>query len=409
MTPGERRTQFSSQDLIRHLLLPTEPEGLRAALELAYFLSLETEEKRQMQVALAFDAGEEVLPSELRFRPQPDATPSSLRKIAVTADPVLSCLVLAWDAAGQRLIVRGIAHRPDIASHPAGYQRLLLIRVRGPGRVSIVTGLSEILYDRGAIKTPSSEVPIPESTITALTKHITTLAPLAPMLPLGRGGLLVSREGFKQHETLIRELARGLCVHLAPGWIGAILERVDRSRKGGGLLLPGAEWVNVRMPGSGTQLEPALDSLNGAPWNRGFLDALGWLLHVALAQQGKLILSDVKMSPQEWLERVGAHRVDAAAEALLTDADRVAALASTDGALVLDQILAPAAFGVKLTGGEPPDEFKRVVQARGLRHNSMARAVGSLGSGVGYVVSEDGGCTFLEKTGDAYNTGHREF
>lgn len=191
---------------------------------------------------------------------------------------------------------------------------------------------------------------------------------------------------------------------LADGLVLLITE-IRRLQHGGTLVVTTqSEEARLLTKSSDAQRFERRRAWSSEPWNRGMTDYIAWIACRNLALSGVSMVEGVKGSAIElrnWAVDVAHARCEQALAQWRVDAHRCAWLTQVDGAVVLDALLEPRAFGLKITLDNYerlPGSWRGFLEGRGTRHRAAACIADSLDSALALAVSQDGGVTLFVKS-----------
>jgi len=307
---------------------------------------------------------------------------------------------------------------PDISpTFPENRWRTVKIRVIGPGAIELTVGDATVRFDRHSYESIDESRTISELVPAKYSESIATVC-TAPTqfnfgLWLGHSVVGYSPELLKEHSSVLWEEALAVARGAATQTVAALIRDIRAGMHGGTI-------VFVDDPDEGESPIAQLDVIDAYrlqewnspmkpdPWNCGLLDYVGWRTHRELARRGITVLSDLGTSGQDlrkWADSVGWIRVKLAAELWEADTHATARLASTDGAVILDQRFRPLAFGCKFgsvnSGSHQDSNTENSLLGKGMRHRSAAAVVARDPNAMALVISQDGSVTAFRHDGDA--------
>lgn len=382
------------------------PPGLKAVLAACASASLAQEEGAYLRCAVALHPERRANSAQLMmigFTPfaEPWALElNTLVKLGSGTTPTATCLVAAGDAHSDGVSLLGIARHPPPRLETSGF---VWIELLGPGRLRVRgRGGRTVVHSPGAVRLERD------------TRELVAFMPRAAAEGLateysqaGHGGSIrIGGRPFKLKAPLPRSgpvtALREKMVELANGYVLTglldLASSIESLGHGGAILLASraAMAQHPEVLTGGVEFGEEIREHAGSGWTVGLGAALA--LHAAVdldrAKAGLFIDADAEglRKHHEVVMRVWDQRRPA-----------LAAMATADGLLVLDEMLKLVAFKRRVTGvvgtAEFPEEVKRFLDGKGERHRSLAHAVQTLGTeAVGVAVSHDGGYTMFHCT-----------
>lgn len=365
------------------------PEGAKEFVETAYRASLHLEEGQQLRFTCALVGPDAQVPYQVRLPDRPSATVQRLRKLGVGIAHGLGVLV-AQGAAPPVLT--------GICSRRAAYNLLLhvmsppplIVTVRGLGEIRVDHGITSAVFSRDRYLEPTSDHEILSVIWPDIaTSLVTQVEPESSRM----------FEQFSEKSEFVRDYVRtpepAPGMHLQAARNVRLLAKAMWEHGGGGaaLIVPNAETDPAKVTDKLHKLETPDVGEPCEEWSGKVMEVLA--LQTITPRNPPLRASLDDPYQKHMLE---AHRF---AE---EEIQQTARLAVTDGALILNWVFTPLALGAKLkTGTDFSPQVAEFLRERekGMRHRSMATAVGALKGAVGLVVSSDGDCTlFGNRTGN---------
>lgn len=221
---------------------------------------------------------------------------------------------------------------------------------------------------------------------------------------MGHGAGITEPTLFGLHkETLIAE-ARQVARPLLTEYLDDLVREIRNTGRGGALLvLTEIASAGNRQLMTGTHVARPHKRYRDELWNAGVLNAFDWMVHLRMADLGKMVLiNEEAMPPKAWIRKIGLDGFGKAIDTQTNDAKRVAQLTAIDGAVVVNGFLSPLMFGAKFATvdiRQLPEVVARKVSERGMRHRSMAATVSVIPESAGIVVSQDGDATVFVNRG----------
>jgi hypothetical protein len=388
----------------------TNREAVSTVLTHVYHASLYKEESREVRcrVLLIDDAADGYL-DLLPFASPVPLNAASLRRLSVGAVEPDSVIVVT--CGGNTPAIAGYATPTALMT----YFEVLGIRARpyeigclSPGVVEVSANDTTVRFARDKYVTPVLRAMVP----VVIPAHSPQVLVHRLLRSEARGRIAQSRgrsagpidADALEHEpqTLASEAAWAAAWTLEQ-YAASLVQQIRAIGVGGSLLvLPATDadpWQHLM---SGHVIGNAHERYADELWNAGLYSSFEWLLHLRMAHLGRLLVRRAdRLRPEEWIAHEGTQGFIDATELTRADARRVARLTALDGALVVNDVLRPVAFGAKFkqvdTAGLPV-AVRAAIETRGMRHRALAATVAAIPNAGGVVVSQDGDVTLFANT-----------
>ena len=383
-------------------------ELLKEVLSVSFIAGLHLNEGRQLRFSIAIE--DKVLKTTRvdRFDPPVPLEPRYLQSLSPALSEDVDCFIVEEGAKhGNMLMIVGTAALPEGELLPSSmYPRPLLVSVNGPGRMCLEIGDVRIAYNKGEwMDCNRSRVEsLWKEIAPAFVGKVSTPCNISNGLTYGLyGHPSLDAGSWESYKGEYFSYANDYCPTLLGGVIEVIAREIQRAEHGGAfMLLPSP----VRRDNTLFQEKR---------WYSGIRLELSEAIHKSLAlnsiymlaSQGKWIYPEgvLPTQPEDlkyWVDRIVCPQLTNSYIDLRSQCRRVARLANADGAVVLDTMFGLEAFSAKLKGetNDLPTELARFLDSRGNRHNSMARAIATVPSSIGIVVSQDGNAVCFHSSAD---------
>lgn len=359
------------------------PALAEQALNLAYVLSLHSEEGRQIQCAILLSESGLLLPGEYVLDPPVPMHLASLKKVALALDSNEFCFHARARADGSAELC-GIAQRPRMDDDRFAGMRVALIEVMSAASVAVRVRSARIVYEKGVYTVADGAQaklnPALSRFSRTLVKQVALPRQIEPMR-LFRRSLGIDQPWPDDFSKIVGSL----CVSVLADQVTAILTRMRQKRHGGMLVLHEGDLDTDSLPiEAGYRLRPSSSEL----LSRGMLDFIGW---------GALFFLDHD-ALDEHKSAAYRRRIDEAQAMRRRHQEVIANLSCIDGAVVLTGDLEPRVFGAKIktsTIDEGHAALHEFLRNRGTRHRSAAY-VALADESVVFVASQDGTVTMLD-------------
>lgn len=425
---------FSAERLLE--ALSPKPEELRVlstarrVLDAVYGCSLHREEGRELRFNLLVA---ESVPEDdefdlLRLESPIPITASTLRRLAPATTP--KSLFIA-DASGETPHIVGLGQLTSVSHliRALGQRRPMLIyevSCEGAGIIEVslngrMARFNREVYARRDIRNAVSPC-VTQPAVSALVNRIVFPGILGWInYSRGRSVGITHPRLFGRHRDTMQQEAPAIARSALVEYLIELVDCIRSTRAGGALLILPNTDAPARVAGvTGWSVRRDHERYRGELWNAGVLNSFEWLVHLRLAQLGKVVAPEridppddyerAEPDAEEWIHSTGFPGVREAARVQREDAERVAHLTAIDGAVVMTAMLSPVVFGAKFSSvdvtGLPPRVLQAVAE-RGMRHRSMAATVGAISDSSGIVVSQDGDATVFVNSG-GYTCCHHE-
>jgi hypothetical protein len=391
-----------------------------AVLTHVYHSSLYREEAREVRcrVILVED------PSGSHLDLLPFASPiplsaAALRRLSVAVEP------------GSVIVVTFGAEAPEIVGYATPtmlttYLELLGVHARpyeigclAPGVVELTANDTTVRYAREKYVTPAlgafvhAVIP-PHSPRVLAARLLDPDAGDDSPYTRGRSAGPIDPDELRQDPATLMAAASWAAAWALEQYVVSLVQEIRAIGAGGSVLvLPTADaqpWTHLM---SGHGLGRAHERYGDELWNAGVHNSFEWLLHLRMASLGRLLLARRvnRQTAADWIAAEGTQGFLDAGEVARADARRVARLSALDGALVVNHVFRPVAFGAKLKrvdiSGLPPD-VQAALETSGMRHRAIAATVGAITNAGGVVVSQDGDVTLFANTNGVVCSHHEE-
>ena len=373
-------------------------ELLKDVLRVSFIAGLHLNEGRQLRFAIAIE--DKVLKTTRvdRFDPPIPLEARYLQSLSPALSENVDCFIVEEGARhGNTLMIVGTAALPQGELLPSSmYPRPLVVSVNGPGRICLEIGDVKIAYDRGEwMDCNRSRVEnLWKEIAPAFVGKVSTPCNISNGLTYGLyGHPSLDASSWESYKSEYVNYANEYCPKLLGGVIEVIVREIQRAEHGGAfMLLPSP----VRRDNTLFQEKR---------WYLGIRQELSEAIHKSLALNSIYMLASQGMwiypegvlptEPDDlkyWVDRIVYPQLTNSYIDLRSQCQRIARLANADGAVVLDTMFGLEAFSAKLKGetNNLPAVLARFLDSRGNRHNSMARAIATVPSSIGIVVSQDG-------------------
>jgi hypothetical protein len=373
-------------------------ELLKDVLRVSFIAGLHLNEGRQLRFAIAIE--DKVLKTTRvdRFDPPIPLEARYLQSLSPALSENVDCFIVEEGARhGNTLMIVGTAALPQGELLPSSmYPRPLVVSVNGPGRICLEIGDVKIAYDRGEwMDCNRSRVEnLWKEIAPAFVGKVSTPCNISNGLTYGLyGHPSLDASSWESYKSEYVNYANEYCPKLLGGVIEVIVREIQRAEHGGAfMLLPSP----VRRDNTLFQEKR---------WYSGIRQELSEAIHKSLALNSIYMLASQGMwiypegvlptEPDDlkyWVDRIVYPQLTNSYIDLRSQCQRIARLANADGAVVLDTMFGLEAFSAKLKGetNNLPAVLARFLDSRGNRHNSMARAIATVPSSIGIVVSQDG-------------------
>ncbi len=373
-------------------------ELLKDVLRVSFIAGLHLNEGRQLRFAIAIE--DKVLKTTRvdRFDPPIPLEARYLQSLSPALSENVDCFIVEEGARhGNTLMIVGTAALPQGELLPSSmYPRPLVVSVNGPGRICLEIGDVKIAYDRGEwMDCNRSRVEnLWKEIAPAFVGKVSTPCNISNGLTYGLyGHPSLDASSWESYKSEYVNYANEYCPKLLGGVIEVIVREIQIAEHGGAfMLLPSP----VRRDNTLFQEKR---------WYSGIRQELSEAIHKSLALNSIYMLASQGMwiypegvlptEPDDlkyWVDRIVYPQLTNSYIDLRSQCQRIARLANADGAVVLDTMFGLEAFSAKLKGetNNLPAVLARFLDSRGNRHNSMARAIATVPSSIGIVVSQDG-------------------
>jgi hypothetical protein len=377
-----------NQELLRgeldHAAREIGPPALtERVLDLAYVLSLHSEEGRQIQCAILLSESGLLLPGEYVLDPPVPIHLDSLKKVALAIDRNEFCFHARARSDGTAELC-GIAQRPRLDDDRFAGMRVALIEVTSAASVAVRVRSARAVYEKGLynvdVGAQARLNPALSRFSRTLVKQIAVPRQLEPMQQFRRS-IGIEQPWPKDFQTIVA----GLTVSVLADQLTTILTRMRQKGRGGMLVLHDGDVETDSLPiETSYRLRPS----GGELLSRGMLDFIGW---------GALFFLDHDLLDEQ-TSAAYRRRIDEAQAMRRRHQDVITNLSGIDGAVVLTGDLEPRLFGAKIktsTIDEAHGLLHKFLRDRGTRHRSAAY-VALANDGVAFVVSQDGTATMLD-------------
>lgn len=384
-------------------------ELLKDVLIISFISSLHLNEGRQLRFAIAIE--DEVMKTTHlhRFDPPIPLEARYLQSISPALSGDDDCLIVEGGAKyGNPLMIVGTAARPQAELLPSSmYPRPVVVSANGPGVICLEIGDLKIVYDRGTLKNSNRRQAnkLWKNIALAFVGKVSTPSNLVQVLAYGLyGNPELDAELWELHKDDYISIANEYCPALLSGVLHVIVREIQRADHGGAfMLLPTPMQRDSLFRGMRLYSEIRYE-LSEAIHRALALNSI-----YTLALQGKWIYPTgvLPTTPDDfpfWVEQIVYPQLTNSYIYLTKQCQRIARLASADGAVVLNTLYGLEAFSAKLNSRTDmttfPTELAKFLGSRGNRHNSMASAISSLPGSIGVVVSQDGNAVCFHRLFD---------
>ncbi|MCP9820660.1 hypothetical protein KBZ18_14325 [Synechococcus sp. Cruz-9H2] len=373
-------------------------ELLKEVLRISFIAGLHLNEGRQLRFAIAIEDSVLKTTRVDRFDPPIPLEARYLQSLSPALSENVDCFIVEEGARhGNTLMIVGTAALPQAQLLPSSmYLRPLVVSVNGPGRIYLEIGDVKIAYDRGDWTdcSRSRVESLWKEIAPAFVGKVSTPCNFSNGLTYGLyGHPSLDVNSWESYKSDYANYAQEYCPTLLGGVIEVIVREIQRADHGGAfMLLPSPVRSDNNL-------------FQERRWYSGIRQELSEAIHKSLAlntiyilaSQGKWIYPEGVLPTQPddlryWVDRIVYPQLTNSFIDLRSQCQRIAHLANADGAVVLNTMFGLEAFSAKLKceTNNLPAELALFLGSRGNRHNSMARAIATVPSSIGVVVSQDG-------------------
>lgn len=371
-------------------------ELLRDVILVSFSASLHLNEGRQLRFAIAIEHESIKTTNVDRFDVPLPLDASHLQSLSPALSEHDDCFIVERDAMHDNgIYIVGTAPLPHADLLPPMYLQPIVVSANGPGRISLEIGDVKVVYDRGEMKhcDRSQLAGLWEAVIPAFVDKVSATGNVMNVLKYGvYGSPELDTCSWESSKIDYVRIAKEYCPILLSGVVKVIAGEIQRTDHGGALIL---------RPASASKEDLFQDACWYSHPRLNLSEAIHKLLALktiyALASKGiwiypKGVLPDAPDDFRYWVERIVRPQFSQSCIDLTRQCQRIAKLASADGAVVLSPLFELEAFSAKLKLFSPQlaCEMAKFLKPKGNRHNSMAKAVSQFPGSIGVVVSQDG-------------------
>lgn len=361
----------------------TYPSGAREFLETAYRASLHLEEGRALRFACALVAEDARVPYQARLTAEPQVTVQRLRKLGVAMAPGSAVLVAR---ASEPAVLSGVCSRRVV-------ETVLSHSMASPPLVVTVRGLGELRVDHGAFAMVFSRdrylVPTSDEEVQALISPSIARSLIEGVEPKSRRLFDELSKDAQFLRDYMQNPDPAPWFHRQAARYVRSLAKAIRHVGGGGsaLIVPDAQAHPAQVCDKMHGLALPKEGEPGEEWSGTVMEVFALQTITPRNPPLKASMEDPYLKHMMEAHRYADEEIK-----------QTACLAAADGALILDWLFGPLAFGAKLrTAGvlSPQVDAFLLEREKGMRHRSMAAAVNSVKGALGIVASADGDCTLF--------------